>query len=374
MRYLGVMLMLVLAGASNPVFAELKIHFWSNRDETLEFRGLMFFEMNPDGSNPVNLNKKFGVLGELRWSPDRTKILYLSRPGNADIYVMDADGSDHVQLTNDREHDKEAQWSPDGTKILWERWIINAPNEIRVMDADGSNQRQVAEGYDPKWSPDGTKIGYEYGRIYMINADGAGGGMPITNFLMQPKFLSWSPDGTKVAYSESWAGAPRRWLFEDGEHVVDENGRLAFDEREYFMYVSNIDGSGFVSLVDAAGDGTAERDDVVRDMDWSPDGRKIVCTSSGAIVVVNVDGTNPVRIAGVRRGRGASPRWSPDGSTIVFHYGDIYSINADGSNLVNLTNHPSGNGHATWFNTDPTVMSPRNKLLTTWGRVKRGAQ
>ena len=78
------------------------------------------------------------------------------RDGDHDIYVMDADGSNVQQLTTNNSADVEPTWSPDGAQIAFAsnrdgNW------EIYVMDADGSNQQQLTfnssnDGY-PAWSP-----------------------------------------------------------------------------------------------------------------------------------------------------------------------------------------------------------------------------
>jgi Tol biopolymer transport system component len=66
--------------------------------------------------------------------------------------------------------------------------------------------------------------------------------------------------------------------------------------------------------------------------------------------VMNAGGTNRIRLpegnlaGAVTLGAGA-PAWSPDGQKIVFveiHSGDLYVINADGTNEARLTNLPSG--------------------------------
>jgi TolB protein len=50
--------------------------------------------------------------------------------------------------------------------------------EIYVMNADGSGQRRLAYGAQPRWSPDGRKIAYLksgplIGGLYVMNADGS---------------------------------------------------------------------------------------------------------------------------------------------------------------------------------------------------------
>lgn len=73
------------------------------------------------------------------------------------------------------------------------------------------------------------------------------------------------------------------------------------------------------------------------------------------IYIINADGTNLQQLTGTS-GAERGPAWSPDGSQIAF-YGastengnyDIYVINTDGTNLRNLTNSPdSDDRYPTW--------------------------
>ena len=98
------------------------------------------------------------------WSPNATKIAFSSaRDGNHDIYVMNADGSNRTRLTDNSAIDLNPSWSPDGSMIAFSsdrdgkmgRWTV--PNEIYVMNADGSNQTRLtnnpADDTEPSWSP-----------------------------------------------------------------------------------------------------------------------------------------------------------------------------------------------------------------------------
>ncbi len=87
---------------------------------------------------------------------------------------------------------------------------------------------------------------------------------------------------------------------------------------------------------------------------YSPDGGRIVFVSdrdqagNNEIYVMNADGTNIVRLTdnSAAPADDANPVWSPDGARIYFvtnrdgNY-EVYSMNADGSDPVNITNNPA---------------------------------
>ena len=109
----------VLLVVSNPVSANLKIRFLSNRDGSQS----SLFVMNPDSSDPVNIMREMGLHRSPVWSPDRTKIAFDSHDQReSDIFVMDSDGSNLVNLSNKGGGDYSPCWSPDGTQVLWYGW------------------------------------------------------------------------------------------------------------------------------------------------------------------------------------------------------------------------------------------------------------
>jgi Tol biopolymer transport system component len=118
--------------------------------------------MDADGSNQEPLTAT-SINFRPNWSPDGTKIVFSSfrddpegnSGGNSEIYVMNADGSNEVRLTRNERLDDDAAWSPDGTKITFMSFR-DVAIEIYVMDADGSNQvplTQVSDSRQPDWQP-----------------------------------------------------------------------------------------------------------------------------------------------------------------------------------------------------------------------------
>ncbi|MDE0506959.1 MAG: hypothetical protein OXI86_23015, partial [Candidatus Poribacteria bacterium] len=119
---------------------------------------------------------------------------------------------------------------------------------------------------------------------------------------------------------------------------------------------------------------------------WSPDGKKIafvawpkpfLWTPPHNIFVMNSDGTNPIMIT--EEGPWVyewQPTWSPDSKKIAFvkhtpdGFEDIFTINADGTGLQNITQtHRVSEWHPAW-SPAPQAVSPSGRLVTQWGTVK----
>jgi len=100
--------------------------------------------------------------------------------------------------------DRGPAWSPDGTRIAFNR-ETNGRNEIMVMNADGTNVRQLTQGnHNPgglTWSANSTKLlyGNDTGtglEFFVMNADGTGQHQLTKDTSMVFKYLtsqSWSP-------------------------------------------------------------------------------------------------------------------------------------------------------------------------------------
>jgi Tol biopolymer transport system component len=102
-----------------------------------------------DGGRPVALTHD-GRSMDPAWSPDGTKIAFVSRREKMDfrrstIYLMNTDGTGRTALTTEGTPDGEPTWSPDGSAIAFIRFVNVQPDTCRLMSIrpDGSGEREI---------------------------------------------------------------------------------------------------------------------------------------------------------------------------------------------------------------------------------------
>ena len=97
-----------------------------------------------------------------------------------------------------------------------EGWVVDRPNQVMTVPADGSASPQVLtagphEASGITWSPDGSRIAFASARhetwdldgavdLWTITADGSGEPEQLTGTKAVFSSPSWSPDGSKLAY------------------------------------------------------------------------------------------------------------------------------------------------------------------------------
>lgn len=235
--------------------------------------------------------------------------------GNGEIYVMRDDGTNVRRLTFNSVVDASPVLSPNGAKILFRRELN--PDNVFVMNVDGSGQAGLAPGKRAEWSPDGARIALLAESLAVMNADATG----KRTIGVGASYGAWSPDGSRIAYvSTGLAG-----------QVVND------------IYTIDPDGDGPLRVTT---DGSPKNS-----LSWSPDGTKLVFGGPQGIHVIPVAGGAPESPS-----PGHHPRWSPDGARMIFvtdaYNGggddDVYTIRLDGSGLENLSHHDAAESEPDW--------------------------
>lgn len=197
-----------------------------------------------------------------------------------------------------------------------------------VMDSDARNRRTVGSNTDvgsPRWCTSGS-----------IYYDATG-----TAFAQDTELHIIEPDGSgHRVESDIGPGAE----FACGSFVS-----FAFVRKTatgFSVYIAGSFSSNDVSQFTSG--------DTDFDPAYSPDGTLIAYESGGSIAVENA----PFESGGVTglltsEGTNGSPAWSPDGSKIAFESdrsgnSDIWIMNADGSNPVQVTSHSAKDEQPAW--------------------------
>ena len=168
--------------------------------------------------------------------------------------------------------------------------------ELKIADADGSNDQAALASREPiispAWSPDGAKLAYvsfEAKKPVVYVHDLASGRRHVAaNFKGSNSAPAWSPDWRQLAVVLTKDGASQ-------------------------LYVVNADGSGVARIATSSGIDTEPR--------WSPDGQHIYFTSdrggSPQIYRIPAAGGNAERIS-FEGSYNVTPRPSPDGKSLAF--------------------------------------------------------
>lgn len=169
-------------------------------------------------------------------------------------------------------------------------------------------------------------------------------------------------------------------LEDDGSitHLIEDEasdfGRGVSPDGNKIAFTSNRSGSWQIFMLDRETNQVqqvTDLDDHARHPAWSPDGEFIAFNSypesgDGALWFIRADGSDMTKL--VDTGRNGRPFWSPDGERLVFNgihqdtdgngeidfddRWDLFVVNADGSQVVNLTSSPSYDDYVPVWSSD----------------------
>jgi Tol biopolymer transport system component len=289
---------------------------------TLHYDGSVITFFDPDGTNRSGGPNGGGYPGDIpenlspSWSPDATRIAYAGGgdpnglcPGRCALTAK-PDGTDLQRVSPDPNgHDGATAWSPDGSEIAYvHRSVWSDPDEIWLVNADGSNPHFLTNGTDPDWQPLIAPRHLDPPRV--LGPPREGRGFAATRGL-------WLGTPT-VAYAYQWALCDR-----DGQNCADISGAT---ERVYTPTHDDVAHTLRVKVTATndfgEGDGTSELSAPVGEsLLGSPVGELLMGTA-GSDLVSALGGPDRITLGGGNDiGRGG--------------YGNDWVAGGDGSDFIN---------------------------------------
>lgn len=250
-----------------------------------------------DEAEAKQIASEVGWLDNLAWTPD-SRIAYISNAGGSgEIWIMNADGTNSRQLTSGAIASRGLAVTPDGRHVVFSSERGGQSNLWRV-GIDGADLTQLTTGTDefcPQFTPDGNWIVFQRGEfdptIWKIPANGGDsiqlgakrGARPVV-----------SADGKFAAY---------RYL------------DSSFDRSRWSIGISPLDGGAQMVRFDFPS--TV----IQRFIRFTPDGRSIAFlnTSGGEseLWAQPLSGEHPYRLMGLRASNVLAFEWSPDGRSFA---------------------------------------------------------
>lgn len=338
--------------------------------------------MNADGSGQARAGVEIRDLRAGTWSPDGKRVIYskYGAPPRA-AFVANADGTDERMLGFPI---GPMDWSPDGTRIVYSTGYPTETDdsEIVVYSFETGERRNISDhpAFDanPSFSPDGKQIIFNSDRdgnseVYLMNADGTGL-RRLTNDPAKEAFQAFSPDGTQIVFNSNRENEkvgiyllnvndnspPVR--LSDTRHNAEIRPGCWSRDGTRIVYMSDAGGDKFnlySTKVEPASPVLVFKDDRtdVQSVAISPDGVRAAMSvkidgGRGELRVLEM-GSRRVQTVLTTENFDLAPNWSPDGKRIAFANKaegntEVFSVNADGSDLKNLTQNAARDAGPAW--------------------------
>lgn len=349
------------------------------------------FTMPITGGKPVQFTKGMAFDTHPKFSPDGTKLLFVSdRSGGDNIWWFALDKSDSLQVTKgNTDHYQSAEWTPDGNYIIGSRGVRNL--KLWLFHKDGGSGSQLISKPDnlktvePAFGPDSRYIWYsQRNAAWNYNAqlpqyqlavyDRENGETEIKAYRYGSSFTpTLSPDGNWLVYGsryndqtglilrdlktgdEKWLAYPVQRDEQESIAPLGVLPAMSFTPDSKEVVASY--GGKFYRIPIAGGNATNipfemetemllgprvdfkypikdDKDMIVtqiRNPVVSPDGKQVAFTALNRLYTVDLPNGSPKRVSTFDFTE-AMPAWSPDGSQLVWATwenagGHLYKIN-----------------------------------------------
>ncbi|MDZ7790858.1 MAG: S9 family peptidase [Xanthomonadales bacterium] len=281
--------------------------------------------VDADGGNHRPLRSGRGSYGSPRFSPDGTRLAYVSEDesGKSQLFVYWMDSGQTAMLTDLVESPSSLAWSPNGRSIAF---------TMRVPAEKPSLAKPPKKPEGAEWAPEPVVIdsvtyrydgrgyidpGFEH--VFVVPADGGAARQLTAGDYDHHGPLAWMPDAGGIVFS---ANRSDNWQYERNERDLY---RVAVDSGQVER-LTDLPGIEASPAVSPDGERIAfERDD--------HGGRQYTISSLG---IVDVNGGS-LEVLGEELDRSIeAPVWAGDGESVYFHYTDrgwrkVGRIRLDGS-------------------------------------------
>ena len=296
--------------------------------------------------------------------PSILAFVALQREGSevrSSLFTINANGAARRELTPKIEVSSTFVWSPKGQQLAF----VSGDTDIYTVNADGSRLTKQFAGefckaasFEIAWFSNSQKLVFARS-CDGYTSDGSGSQSLYTSDTSGIK-------GTKLIRNLEVGGEPPKTEISSQFYVSPDGQQVAFVKDKH-IYKMKTDGSGMTKLTKSPGEYTSGGSELV----WSPDRTKIAfwlgTYPKQQIYTINADGTNLKNLTNNPQNQVYSLKlfWSPDSSRIAYYHSkpgdaggeqqDIYAIDINRGTAQNLTQKSSNYDALSW--------SPDGKLI-----------
>jgi Tol biopolymer transport system component len=325
-----------------------RITFWSDRDEPVWGE---IYVMEYDGSGVERITNNAEAEAAPYLSPDGRYLTFASQSGQR---VKDLETGIMHTILDTQQYDLDP-WSPAGNKLL----LWNGGGGYSTCNPDGSGRVPIPipDYNQPSWSPDSRRLLYwdsSTGNSEIMTCSAYGTNVKnLTQNLANDEHPYFSPDGSRIAFCSIRDGGGLFVMDADGGNphkVCDSNApliRWSPDGRSLLF----VQGGGFWVAKQDPADAYFVPFAGIMDVYWAPNAQQVLISTGSDIWSAYVDGTFPKNLTNT--GLDSFLGVSDDGSRILLlseRTGnlEVFTMDLDGGDQRNLTNHPATDGNASW--------------------------
>ena len=250
-------------------------------------------------------------------------------------YAQDSLGFD-LDHVFELEYATDPQIAPDGEQVVYARTSMDKMKDRRrsrlwVVGADGNGHRPITapdvNASQPRWSPSGDRVAYvaatDEGAEIFVRWMDSGQTARLTQLETSPSGLSWGPNGERLAFT-MFVPAP---------------------QQPFAEMPSPPEGADW-----------AERPDYIDQTYYRSDGGGYEEKGHTQVFTLSADGGTPRQLTSAPYDHGGTPKWTPDGETLLLSANrhddrrldplntEVYAIDVASGSVTALTSRQGPDG------------------------------